>query len=203
SPTTISIQANDPTASEAGSETGLITITRDGDLTAGLTVLYSVTGTAVNGLDYTGFYAGPNSAVHIPEGASSVSLAVTPVDDSEVEGSETVVVTLLSDYHYTLGSPRSATVTIEDNDKPAITISSISPTSGLVDGGSLLVIIGEGFKAGATVHIGNTLASITSITVNQIKVLAPPGPGAGTYDVVVTNPDGASATLPNGFSYLL
>jgi hypothetical protein len=44
-------------------------------------------------------------------------LIVTPVDDAQVEASETVVVTLAAGAGYTIGTPATATVTIADNDQ--------------------------------------------------------------------------------------
>src|SRR5205814_621961 len=57
-------------------------------------------------------------SVTIPAGSSSAPVTVTPIDDSEVRGAETVVLTLGPDTAYTVGSPNSATVTIADNDQP-------------------------------------------------------------------------------------
>ena len=58
----------------------------------------------------------------IPAGQASATVAVTPVNDADFEGSETVDVTVLPDGAYTVGSPSAATVTITDNDRPTVTI---------------------------------------------------------------------------------
>jgi hypothetical protein len=84
---------------------------------------------------------------------------------------------------------------------PAPTVSSISPNSGLITGGTSVTITGAGFLAGATVTVGGTaatgvtVASATSITVTI------PAHGVGAVSVVVTNTDGQSGTLTNGFIY--
>ena len=79
-----------------------------------MTVYYTRTGTAQNGGDYQTL---PGS-VTIPTGASSTTITVTPIDDNQLEGDETVVVTLSSSTGYTVGSPGSAMVVIHDNDLP-------------------------------------------------------------------------------------
>src|SRR5207249_11895114 len=55
----------------------------------------------------------------IPAGAASATVTVTPIDDSQVESDETVVLTLSQDAAYNVGSPGSATITIHDNDSAA------------------------------------------------------------------------------------
>jgi hypothetical protein len=45
-----------------------------------------------------------------------VTVPVTPIDDTLVEGSQTVTLTLSANAAYTAGSPASATVSIADND---------------------------------------------------------------------------------------
>ncbi|MBN9119885.1 MAG: hypothetical protein J0I06_12115, partial [Planctomycetes bacterium] len=103
-PPTLTITASDPAASETGPDTGTFTVTRTGPTTAALVVNYTVGGSATPGADY----AALSGSVTIPVGQSSATFTVTPVDDADVEGNETVVVTL--------ASGGSATVTIADND---------------------------------------------------------------------------------------
>ena len=121
----VTIAATDSSASEAGSGPGVFTVSRTGSTTGALTVNYSVGGTATSGADY----AALSGTVVIPVGSATAPIVVTPVDDASVEGSETVVVTLTSGTGYTLGAPKTATVTIADNDKPTVTISSPDPTA--------------------------------------------------------------------------
>jgi hypothetical protein len=82
----------------------------------------------------------------------------------------------------------------------APTITSLSPTSGSASGGAPVTISGSNFVSGATVTFGGTAATVTSITATTIAVTTP-AHAAGTVSVVVTNPDGQSATLTNSFSY--
>jgi len=111
----VTISATDANAAEEGPDAGTLTITRSGTglVTDGdLTVNYNVSGTASAG-DYSETLSG---SVVIPDGQASVGVTITPVDDSEVEGDETVVLTLGAGSGYTVGAADSDTVTIADND---------------------------------------------------------------------------------------
>ena len=73
-------------------------LTRTGPTNLPLTVFYGVGGTASNGVDYIyggwNDYQGLPGNVTIPAGASSATIVVSVVDDFEVEGTETVELTL-------------------------------------------------------------------------------------------------------------
>jgi hypothetical protein len=114
----ISVNASDPTAAEAGPDTGLFTITRTANTNSSVTVSYSVTGSATGGSDYSSI----GTSVVIPAGATSVGITVTPTNDLIPECSESVVLTLSSSSSYTIGAPSSATVTIADNDLPTASL---------------------------------------------------------------------------------
>ena len=83
---------------------------------------------------------------------------------------------------------------------PYPTISSISPTSGRASGGTAIAITGTGFLTNATVSLGGSAATVTSLTATQIQATTT-SHTAGTVNVVVTNTDGKSATLTNGYTY--
>jgi hypothetical protein len=108
---TVSIQATDANAAEELQDTGTFTVSRD-DTSGDLVVYYSVGGTAEAG-DYEETLSGQ---VTILDGNPSATITITPVDDGEFEGYETVVLTLTAHATYGIGSPSSDTVTIADND---------------------------------------------------------------------------------------
>jgi PKD repeat protein len=110
---TVSVTAGDANASESGG-TGTFSVARSGSTASALTVFYSMSGSAGNGADYQTL----SDSVTISAGASSANITVTPIEDTSVEGNETVVLTLAANAAYTVGSPGSATVTIADNDQP-------------------------------------------------------------------------------------
>lgn len=109
----VSVTATDATASEEGLETGSFVISRLGQLESSLEVLFSMSGSATLGSDYT---LSQNSPVTIPAGQSSVTITLTPVDDSVYsEFTESAVLTITEDDAYPIGAA-SALITIADND---------------------------------------------------------------------------------------
>ncbi len=110
----VTVTATDAVAGEPGTGqgTGTFTFTRTGPTTSALTVNFSVGGTATSGTDYQSL----GTSVVIPAGSASATKTVTVIDDSLIEGDETVIVTVTSGTGYTVGSPSSATVTIKDDD---------------------------------------------------------------------------------------
>src|SRR5262249_46678077 len=110
----LGVAASTPTAAEGDrAHPAVFTLTRQGDLTQPLTVAYQPGGTA-SADDY---YEGLSGSVTLDAGQASATLRLTPIDDAEFEGSETVTLTLLSRPGYTLGAAPSATVTLRDNDR--------------------------------------------------------------------------------------
>ncbi|MCP5527881.1 MAG: hypothetical protein H7A47_13905 [Verrucomicrobiales bacterium] len=90
-----------------------IRITREGSTEADLSVNLTYAGTAGNG-DYDGAMRG----VTIPAGAETVDLILAPVDDVEVEGEETIEVSLVAGPDYNLGEPATVTAILRDDDQP-------------------------------------------------------------------------------------
>ncbi|MEX2230384.1 MAG: IPT/TIG domain-containing protein [Dehalococcoidia bacterium] len=82
---------------------------------------------------------------------------------------------------------------------PTITGTSYSFT--LPTGGTIATIFGTNFVTGATVTFGGVAStSVTVVSATQVKAVTP-AHALGTVDVTVTNPDGLSATMHNGFTY--
>ncbi|MBC7818446.1 MAG: trypsin-like serine protease, partial [Planctomycetaceae bacterium] len=113
----VSIVASDASAAETRSgqtaNRGQFTISRTGSTAASLTLTYGVSGSATNGSDDNRL----SGTVTIAAGRSSVTLSVSPVDDSLVEGTETVVVTLNAGTAISVDATKSsASIDILDND---------------------------------------------------------------------------------------
>ena len=126
-------------------------------------------------------------------GVSVTASSITATTPAHAAGAVSVVVT----------NPGGAEATLNNGFTylgAAPTITSLSPTSGSASGGAPVTISGSNFVSGATVTFGGTAATVTSITATTIAVTTP-AHAAGTVSVVVTNPDGQSATLTNSFSY--
>lgn len=107
----VTVQASDASASESGRNTGTFRLSRSGSKWAApLTVTFTLTGTATNGTDY----ANVPLTVTFARGDDRVNVVVRPTADTDVEGTETVVLTLTPGSSYRLGSGTSATITITD-----------------------------------------------------------------------------------------
>ena len=81
-------------------------------------------------------------------------------------------------------------------------ITAVSGTQICFTGGNPLTVTGAGFQSGATVTIGGV--PCTGVTVDsstQISCVTP-AIAAGSYQLVVTNPDGGTATAADTFSSL-
>lgn len=111
----VSVTASDPSAAEAGRDPGSFIVSRRGDTTEALSVLYTLDGKAIAGVDF----ASRRGSVTIPAGALSASVTIDPIDDAAVEDSEEVVLSLSASPAYEIAAPAGATVVIADNDTPA------------------------------------------------------------------------------------
>jgi subtilisin family serine protease len=100
-------------------------LTRTGSTTNALTVNYTISGTATNGTDYKNL----SGTVTFAPGSSTAVIDINPIDDTLVEPSETVILTLLGSSTYQIGTSNTATVTIADNDVAAPPVS-IPPLTG-------------------------------------------------------------------------
>lgn len=81
------------------------------------------------------------------------------------------------------------------------TVTGVSPDNGTSIGGTSIVISGTEFQNGASVYVGDKLA--TDIVVEnstQISAVTPSGP-LGYQTVRVVNPDGGSGRMDNAFLY--
>jgi VCBS repeat-containing protein len=77
---------------------------------SGLTVFYTLSGTATNGTDYTTL----PGRITFAAGATTATVTVSPIADNLAEGNETVILTLLDRSGYTLGANTTATITLAD-----------------------------------------------------------------------------------------
>ena len=110
--TVVSVSASDTDAREAGVDPGTFVFSRSGYTADPLTVYYTLGGTAEAGSDYSGLLG----SVTFAAGQTSAIATVTPINDSIVESTETIVLALASASIYTIASPSNATVNIADND---------------------------------------------------------------------------------------
>jgi len=106
---TVSIAATQAQALVFGPTPGQFTVTRTGSTSGSLTVSYSIAGTAISGTDYTAL----PGTLTIPSGQSSALIPVNPLSNSQAVN-PTVQLTLSTAPAYTVGSPNTDTVTIQE-----------------------------------------------------------------------------------------
>ncbi len=163
----VTVVASDNAAAEGGANTGTFRISRTGGTTGALTVNYSLSGTAGNGSDYTLL----SSMVVIPVNKAAATVTVSPLNDATPEGNENVILTVTSSTGYSVGSPSAATVTIDDNDKVAVSVvaADTAASESGPDSGSFTLS-----RTGATTNaltVGYTLTG-TAVNGSDYSVLA-------------------------------
>ena len=116
----VSIDASDFYSSKYGPDLGQFTFSRFGTTNSAISIRFTITGTAINGVDYSNIA----NSIDIPAGSLSATLPIVPLHTGKVQGPVTVTLTLLPDSAYQLGTPTNATVTIDD-DMPMVRIFTI------------------------------------------------------------------------------
>lgn len=108
----VTLETVDGQADESGLEPGLFRILRIGRADEALAIQYGIGGTATPGVDYEGL----SGTATIPSDEHSVLIPITPRDDDESEGSETILITLRPGARYLMGVPKQGTVTLRDDE---------------------------------------------------------------------------------------
>lgn len=182
----VTVSASDSLAAETGANNGAFLISRGGDTSASLIVKYSLSGTAANGTDY----ATLAGSITIPAGQASATLALTPVDDTAYEVSETAILSLSASASYALGASNVASVAILDTDssttKPTVAISVADPDAAEpIDAGTFFV-----WRTGSTTNpltvtldLGGTAGNGTDYTAVSTSVTFPAGSSRVVVDV--------------------
>jgi len=85
----------------------------------------------------------------------------------------------------------------------APTVTSVSPATGLIAGGTSITITGANFAAGASLGVSVGGVAATSVrVVSATKITAKtPAHAAGVANIVVTNGDGQTVTLSRAFTF--
>ncbi len=156
---TATITATDDTATEAGTtnngtftvDLGLVNATG-----SAIVVNFTRTGTATHVTDY----ANIGTSVSIANGQQTGTVTINPVDDTEVEGTETVILSLATGTGYTVGSPNSATVNIISDDLSTISINDPTPVNEGNSGTSTLnfTVSIDGSDSGNPVTVNYTIS---------------------------------------------
>lgn len=120
---TVTVQAPDASAAEAGGDPGQFRIIRTGGTAGDLSVNFTMKGRAALVNDYTLSTGGEAVAgdVVIPDGASEVAIDLLPIDDWYLEGTETAELVIERGCGYGIGASDTAAVKISDDDEVQIT----------------------------------------------------------------------------------
>ncbi|WP_179074970.1 SdiA-regulated domain-containing protein [Nostoc sp. C057] len=182
---TIAIAAQDANAAEAGNDPGTFRISRTGITTNALTLNYTIaTGAGqATSADYTPTLTGTAT---IAAGQSFVDITITPVDDTTVEGTETVTLALNSSANYTLGTATTATVAIADNDA-AFNFSNANYS--VIEGNT------PGFTTNATVRVTRT-GSTTDTNTVQLQLTDGTAKGSAAAPIQDTTKGPSSSATP-------
>jgi hypothetical protein len=168
---------------EAG-VSGRFYLSRSG--TAGvLSVNYSVSGTAINGTDYTLL---PGSAI-IPDGASGVDVLITPANDSLVEGTETITLSVAPGTGYGAEIPNTGTLYLIDNETMPISVGFESETGTTT----------EALGANGEFRDINVILSAASADPVTVEYTSNGGTASGDdIDWTYVDPAAANAIIPGG-----
>lgn len=150
----------------------------------------TITGTGFTGVTQVDFGGTMTGAFNVSANSLQVlspAHATGVVDISITTANGTTANTAADNYTYTAAGPN---------------ITSVSPTTGSVGGGTIVTINGTGFSGATAVSFGGTAA--TTFTVNSdVKITATaPAHAAGTVSIAVTTPAGTSPdTSADNFLY--
>jgi hypothetical protein len=163
-------------------------------ITSGQSTTLSVTAAGSTPLTYQWYIGSSGNTANLVSGETNSSISVRPTSTTTYWVRVTGQCTPAAD-------SATATVTVSQPGSTVPTITSISPTSGPIAGGTSVTINGSNFVSGATVSFGGTAsANVTFVSASQLRANTPPH-GAGAVSVTVTNPDGQNASLPSAFTY--
>jgi gliding motility-associated-like protein len=161
-----------------------------------VTVNYSISGTAINGTDYTNL---TGTAV-IPANSNKVIVPVTVTNDQIIEGTETVIMTLnngaSTNFSFTASTTSgNATMDIEDDDNTptGLVLSIIKKTDGAEPStnGEFTISLPVGYTASQDITVsytvGGTATSDTDYVSVGSSILLPAGQNSISLPVVVVN----------------
>lgn len=178
----VTIHAPDPLATESG-DPATFEVDRQGPTNSTLNVYYQTLGTASNGVDY----ATISHFAYIPAGARSALIVIKPLQDTNDEGTETVILQLapspmmnpyLNPVNYMIGSPSNAIAYIFDDDDsnspPAVNL--FSPASGSsFYGPTNIQLFAKTFDATSSISNVEFYAGAQDLGSGSLLVLDPPG----------------------------
>ena len=158
-------------------------------------VLAGGTAITITGTNLTGAISvtvGGTQATSVVVVNATTITALTP---AATEGLKPIIVS-------TLGGATTQTVLFNYINVPAPTITSVSPISGSISGGTAITITGTNLTGATSVTVGGAAAtSVVVVSATSITAVTPAG-AAGAQSVAVTT-EGGTATKANAFTYVV
>jgi hypothetical protein len=180
--------ANTTDGAEAGPVNGVMTVTQTAISSTNTVISYSVSGTATSASDYTAL----TGTVTIPAGSTTATITIPVINDTIVEPSETVIITLtaITSGLPTLGSTLTATNTISDNDSATVSIANTTngAEAGPVNG--VMTVTQTAVSATNTIisySVAGTATSGSDYTALTGSVTIPAGSTTATITIPVIN----------------
>lgn len=86
----------------------------------------------------------------------------------------------------------------EDASAGDFAVESVSPSKVASTVSTDIVVVGSGFQPGAQVRLDATAIGVIDVQSGLIEATVPEGFDVGTYDLIISNPDGETAALTQG-----
>ena len=211
-----SIESTDATANESPLGVGVFTVDVDkiNETGAPIEIEYTIGGSADEGDDFTAL----SGTVTIEEGESTGVITLTPINDTDIETNETVILTLVDGPDYTVGGPDSATVVIVSDDTNVAQITASDGTAaesnGAVSSGEFTVSLSTPNNTTGPIIVNYVISgtagnSVDYTAINANAVSIPVGEQEAEIDILPINDviqEGVETvilTLATGTGYIL
>lgn len=183
--------------------TGKFYVARNGSTANPLTVNFTLSGSAIEGTDYT---LSETSPLTIPAASAGIYVTITPTDDSDAEPTETLTLTATPGSGYGI-EVSSATVSLTDNDTTTrqVRFPVTASTQTLVEGdGSHFAVVDldaahtEEITVDYSVLVATATGGGQDFTLPQGTLVFPPGETRQTIEIQVRDD-----TIPEREEYLV
>ena len=198
---------------------GSFTLTRTGDTTADMLVRVSPQGgTATKGSDYNfspDFVAdGSYRTFTIPAGQASLTVSVTPINDTTAEGPESITLQLASNGNYLSGTANAMTMSVADDDtalpQVALRVMDLYALESPSESGTLVLTRTGSTASSLTVVLTwtGTATNGTDYASLPTSAVIPAGQSSLTLavnplnDALIEGPEDAIATIATNAAYV-
>ncbi|MFI5381491.1 MAG: Calx-beta domain-containing protein, partial [Tepidisphaerales bacterium] len=179
----VTVTAPVPNASEDGVN-GVFRVARSINSKQPLTIAFTLAGTATAYLDYV-----RPTVIRIPANQAYVSVPIQPINDHRIEGTENVVLRILSSTAYKIGTPSAAVVTVADATPAVLTITPVQTMASEVPGHPASFVINRTGNTSSDIRVsystsGDAVAGTDYAFIGDIII--PAGQSSVTVDITPT-----------------